>query len=390
MNRPIAAAAALALLLTATIALAQADPLFGTLAPDAAETETLAMNSAQAAEGAVGIEIPADPDEGFTVTDHEGHRIPESMLMDPPRDQAHPARNRQLVIPSGPVRPELGRFAEMNALFLLASGEGPKPTMLLLHGLPGNERNLDLAQAVRRAGWNVLTFTYRGAWGSEGTFSIQHAVEDSQGALGFLRLPQTAMNYDVDPGRIVVAGHSMGGYMAAHVGALDAACPRGTAASAAAAPAAPIAVTGSRIARHCSSFPPLAGVILLDAWDIAATARQVKAAGDKGRGALVANFDDVGHSLGPITAEDLADNIIRRGEEWDLQRLAPQLARLPVLSIYAKHGIAAENKALAAALEASPGARVQAIEMDTDHSFADHRIALAAEMVRWLESIAAR
>ena len=31
--------------------------------------------------------------------------------------------------------------------------------------------------AVRRAGWNVLTFTYRGAWGSEGAFSIL-AVRD--------------------------------------------------------------------------------------------------------------------------------------------------------------------------------------------------------------------
>ena len=41
-----------------------------------------------------------------------------------------------------------------------------------MHGLPGNERNLDLAQAIRRAGWDVLTFTYRGAWGSPGDFSI--------------------------------------------------------------------------------------------------------------------------------------------------------------------------------------------------------------------------
>ena len=94
-----------------------------------------------------------------------------ALFVDPPRHPTHPARNRQLVIPSGPVRPELGRSAEMNALFFLAAGEGPKPTMLLLHGLPGNARNFDLAQAVRRAGWNVLTFPYRGAWASEGTFS---------------------------------------------------------------------------------------------------------------------------------------------------------------------------------------------------------------------------
>lgn len=280
--------------------------------------------------------------------------VPSAVLFDPPRDAAHPARNRQLVIPSGPVRPELGRPAEMNALFFLAAGEGPKPTLLLLHGLPGNERNLDLAQAVRRAGWNVLTFTYRGAWGSEGTFSIQHAMADAQAALAFLRTPAAARDYAVDPGRIVVAGHSMGG-MAAAVAA--------------------------------SADPAPAGLILLDAWNIAATARQVKAAGEQGRAAFIAGFDDLGHAIDPITAADLADNVIRRGEEWDLAALAPKLASLPVLSIYAAHGIAADNKAVAAALEAQPGARVQAVEMDTDHSFADHRIALAAEVVRWLEGL---
>ena len=272
----------------------------------------------------------------------------------------------------------------MNALFLLAAGEGPKPTMILLHGLPGNERNMDLAQAVRRAGWNVLTFTYRGAWGSEGSFSIQHAIEDTQGALGFLRSPQAGIDYPIDTSRIVVAGHSMGGYMAAYVGALDAAC-EGRRPAARSAP--PVAVTGSRIAPHCSSFPPLAGVILLDAWDIAVTARETKAAGDSGRAAFIAGLDDLGHSLGPITAADLADEVIRRGEEWDMKALAPKLARLPVLSVYAAHGIAADNKAVVAALRAQPGARVQALEMDSDHAFADHRIALAAEVVRWLHAL---
>ena len=48
------------------------------------------------------------------------------------------------------------------------AGAGRRPTVVLLHGLPGNEKNLDLAQAIRRAGWNVVTFNYRGSWGSPG------------------------------------------------------------------------------------------------------------------------------------------------------------------------------------------------------------------------------
>ena len=86
----------------------------------------------------------------------------------------------------------------MNALFFLAAGAGPHPTMLLLHGLPGNERNLDLAQAVRRAGWNVLTFTYRGAWGSEGDFSISNAFEDTRAAMDFLRSDEAISAYGID------------------------------------------------------------------------------------------------------------------------------------------------------------------------------------------------
>ena len=54
-------------------------------------------------------------------------------------------------------------------------GEDP---VLLLHGFPGNERNLDLAQALRRAGWTVVFFHYRGAWGSGGDFSFAHVLED--------------------------------------------------------------------------------------------------------------------------------------------------------------------------------------------------------------------
>src|ERR1700737_1036299 len=34
--------------------------------------------------------------------------------------------------------------ARVNAVFYLASGAGPPPVVLLLHGFPGNEQNMDL------------------------------------------------------------------------------------------------------------------------------------------------------------------------------------------------------------------------------------------------------
>ena len=75
----------------------------------------------------------------------------------------------------------------------------PHPTVLLLHGFPGYEQNMDLAQAIRRAGWNVFTFHYRGAWGSHGDFSFTHASEDCAAMLAYLRVPANATRLGVDP-----------------------------------------------------------------------------------------------------------------------------------------------------------------------------------------------
>lgn len=100
--------------------------------------------------------------------------------------------------------------ALMNALVYVAAGAGPHPAVILLHGFPGNERNLDLAQDMRRAGWNVLYFNYRGAWGTPGNFSFAHGIEDTAAALAYLRRPDVAKKLRLDPTRIVLIGHSMG------------------------------------------------------------------------------------------------------------------------------------------------------------------------------------
>ena len=40
----------------------------------------------------------------------------------------------------------------LNGIVYVANGPGPHPTVILLHGFPGNERNLDLAQSMRADG----------------------------------------------------------------------------------------------------------------------------------------------------------------------------------------------------------------------------------------------
>ncbi len=92
-----------------------------------------------------------------------------------------------------------------------ANGSKPHPLLLLLHGYPGNERNLDLAQAVRAHGWNVIYFNYRGSWGSQGEFSFRHCVEDVKNILTYLK--QNAAQFQIDPNQIALFGHSMGGFV---------------------------------------------------------------------------------------------------------------------------------------------------------------------------------
>ncbi|WP_165799656.1 alpha/beta hydrolase family protein [Sphingomonas oleivorans] len=276
--------------------------------------------------------------------------VPDAVIADGPRDMAHAARNAQLLVPSDGMG--------MNALFLLAAGPGPHPTMLLLHGLPGNEQNLDLAQAVRRAGWNVLTLHYRGSWGSPGIFSVDHALKDAAAAIAFLRAPEIAAKYGVDRDRLVMAGHSMGGFATA---------------------------------RHAARDAGLAGVVLIDAWNAGATGEQIAQGGPPARAAFVADMNDFGNSLAGATPGSIATEIARHGKAWNLLAAAPGLARVPLLIVYAEHGLAAQNQALARAItEVAPGARLTVRNLPSDHSFADQRIALSAAVVSWLETLPGR
>ena len=80
----------------------------------------------------------------------------------------------------------------MPGLIYLANGPGPHPTVLLLHGFPGNEKNLDIAQDLRRNGFNVLFFHFRGSWGADGSYRVSGLPADVDAVLSYLRQPDNA------------------------------------------------------------------------------------------------------------------------------------------------------------------------------------------------------
>ena len=131
------------------------------------------------------------------------HLTDSIVLKDIEWDKSSPAGTRELTIPSN--------GSLLQGFIYKANGVQKHPTLMLLHGYPGNERNLDLAQAVRANGWNVIYFNYRGSWGSQGEFSFKHCVEDVVNVIAFCK--KYADSLQIDSSRIALFGHSMGGWV---------------------------------------------------------------------------------------------------------------------------------------------------------------------------------
>lgn len=263
-------------------------------------------------------------------------QVPKAIGADPPRDSANPARMEVLHIPSGGVK--------INGVAYLASGAGRHPTFIFFHGLPGNEKNIDLAQAVRRAGWNAITVNYRGSWGSPGAFRFGGNLEDADAVLAFVRDSTNARQLGIDARRLVIAGHSMGGW-----------------------------VTALTAARH----PELLGAILISAADMGRV-------GTIQRDTLASFMADNMESLSGVTAQSMADELLAGAARWRFETAAPGLARMPMLVLSSDDGLAAHTDPLVQRVRALGNDRVTTEHQPTDHSWSDKRIALQAAVLNWL------
>jgi len=260
-------------------------------------------------------------------------------------DTAFPAAIEEVAIPSGE--------SYMNGIVYVAQGAGPHPIVVLLHGYPGHERNGDLAHAMRRAGWDVLFFHYRGAWGSEGKFSFSHALEDVDSALEFVRTTSFATKFRADPARIALVGHSMGGFLAMMAAAAnpDARC------------VASLAGANLGLMGHAAADP-------------------------KHR----AEFEKaLGGWSGPIrgaSGKKLTAELVANADAFDTTKRAAALATRPVLLVGGSRDTVTppplHHQPLVAAFNAAGAKHVRSVELDADHAFSDKRIALSREVVAWL------
>ncbi|MEM1229555.1 MAG: alpha/beta fold hydrolase [Pseudomonadota bacterium] len=257
-------------------------------------------------------------------------------------DTAHPPALKELHFDSAGQR--------LNGILYQANGPGPHPTVVLLHGFPGNEKNLDLAQALRRAGMNVLFFHYRGAWGSEGDFRFAHVIEDVGSALTMLRSRATELR--VDPQNLLLIGHSMGGFAALHGAARDAnvRCTAGMAAG-----------------------------------DMGAMATDA----DSARARRFAAYADTLQMLAGLdSTAELAD-LSANADRYALGSLAPALGGKSVLLVAAEQDEAVPpepvHRLMVAAYEANPAIELTHRILPGDHSFSWTRGQLIRTVVTWAD-----
>lgn len=104
----------------------------------------------------------------------------------------------------------------MLGTFYVPDDEAPRPAAVLLHALPGSEKNLDLAHELRRVGIGCLALYFRGAWGSEGAYQFDQLVPDARLALDWLDGHPRA-----DSSRLGIIGWSLGGWVALAAAAGD-------------------------------------------------------------------------------------------------------------------------------------------------------------------------
>ena len=203
----------------------------------------------------------------------------------------------------------------------------------------------------------MLTLHYRGSWGSPGNFSIAGAIEDGAAAMAFLQQPDNAAKYNIDMHRLFIGGHSMGGLVAA---------------------------------LYAAHHTDQAGLLLLDAWNAGLDGKDLNAHPEHFQQA-VDMFDDLGNSLAGTNPTHLAQEVQARANDWDPLQYAAALAQRPTLVIGATYGGGDTNKQLADAIRAQGKGKgkISSLTIDSDHAFADHRIALSAAVVSWLQRQAA-
>ncbi len=247
--------------------------------------------------------------------------------------------------------------SKLYGYFSEARGDGPHPTIILLHGSPGGNRDvLGLAQEVPKAGWNALAFTFRGFYESEGISSLKNSVEDVFSAINFLRSDEISKKYRIDADHIALAGWSYGGDIAL------------------------TAAAGDSTIKY---------VISIAAADLSVIARQAEKS-EEFKSMFIETMNDRyinGPVKGPGGEKQLRE-LLENSDKYDLVKHAKNLSDRSLLIIGGWNDQAStlEGHVLPfiRALQLQGAEKVDKVILDANHSFEGKKVELAEVVVGWL------
>jgi len=241
-------------------------------------------------------------------------------------------------------------------LVYVADGKGPHETLVLLHGFPGNEKNLDIAHMLRRGGYNVMVFHYSGSWGSRGTYSFSQDYIDLQSVRACIADASFAGEHRIDRDNVFLAGHSVGGFLTLLA------------------------------ARDGMDFRGFAAVA---PYNLGRQAERIEA-GD--RGAHAETFDLFKGGLKPLngaTAESLMFDILENRNHWDLLSDESRYSGKRILLVMASGDEVAvpeiHQVPVARAIGGTEGEKT-IVSLSCSHDFSEKRVALAEALYERLEN----
>lgn len=220
--------------------------------------------------------------------------------------------------------------------FYLGSGKGPRPTALVLHGIPGIEKNTDIAYALRDAGWNTLIFHYRGSWGSQGEYMLAGIPDDVRAAIDAL----VSSEYPIDVERLALIGYSLGGWAAIVCAARD--------------PRVKAAVT-------------IGGISDMRTWYVSTE-----------------QATDIARYLNGISPLEIQSQIRALGMTRNPVDVIAEMSSMPVLIVHGDTDDVVAIEQARALHQASNGSANLSVIAGADHGFSRHRRQMVELVVGWL------
>ena len=246
--------------------------------------------------------------------------------------------------------------------FYMSEGIGNFPTVILLHGFPGNEIDvLGIGSQLSEVGINALTFNYSGTHQSEGDCNFENTQKDIKAVFEFIHQSKNTHKYKIDTTRIILGGYSYGGGMA---------------------------LTYAANHQEIKAVFSIAGNdhgVFMEEYNRNSEMQKII---DKMFNDLKAPTGQVRFARGGTPKEIAEMKIIELNPTYHLLKSAPLLVKKDILLIggWDDHNVSIENIILPLYRALREEAKtVRIVAFQDDHSFKDSREGLARTIIEWIK-----